>query len=240
MVANMVRPARVHDFRDPNVGDVLKVVTSYPPARGLSRTLDYVDFSALRSVHGLVVKLESQDLNVTIENDLALLSVQGGLTVSAIGGPRTIGNGIAESMRGSFVDLARLEQPDFGLFAENRRDMLADAANAEGPARDAARLELAQYYIANRFTHEAIGVLSVLEQDLKSTDLTRKVRLSMAIADTIASHPIDALKILNTSSMGQEVDALVWRTIARSENYDYKGAKGDALEARSVVDNYSI
>ena len=240
VVAQMDRPARVHDFRDPNVGDVLKVVTSYPPARGLSRSLDYVDFSALRSVHGLVIKPESEDLLVSVENDLAVLSVQGGLTVSTIDGPRSVGNGITEAMRGGFVDLARLEQPDFGLFAEQQHEMQSKAANAEGEARDPARLDLAQYYIANQFPQEAIGVLEVLEQDLKSTDLTGKMRLSRAIADTMASRPLDALKILNTASMGKEVDALVWRTIARTESYDYKGAKSDALEGLSVVDNYPI
>ncbi|MCZ4345896.1 tetratricopeptide repeat protein [Devosia neptuniae] len=238
MVANVARPARVHDFRDPNVGDVLKVVTAFPPARGLTRTLDYVEFSALRSVHGLVVRPEIDDLNVTIENDLAVLAVQGGLTVSAIDGPRSIGNGITEAMRSGFVDLERMEQPDFGLFAEERQNLLSAAANAEGPERDQARLDLAQYFIANRFALEAVGVLEVLEKDLKSTDLTRKVRLSLAIADTIANRPRDALRILNTPTMGQEVDALVWRTIARAENYDFKGAKSDALEAQSVVDGY--
>ncbi len=238
IVAPMGRPARVHDFRDPNVGDQLKVVTSYPPARGLSRALDYVDFSALRSVHGLVVKPESADLAVSIENELAVLSVQGGLTVSAIDGPRAVGNGITQAMRGGFIDLARLEQPDFGLFAEQQTAILSTAAAAEGPGRDGARLELAQYYIANQFAHEAIGVLDVLEQDLKSTELTSKVRLSRAIADTMANRPQDALRILNTASMGQEVDALVWRTIARTDTYDYKGAKSDALEALSVIENY--
>jgi tetratricopeptide (TPR) repeat protein len=238
IVANVARPARVHDFRDPNVGDVLKIVTAYPPARGLTRTLEYVDFAALRSVHGLVVKAETDDLNVTIENELAVLDVQGGLTVSAIDGPRSIGNGITEAMRGGFVDLARMEEPDFGLFAEQRQHLLSAAANAEGAKRDQARLDLAQYFIANHFALEAVGVLEVLEKDLKSSDLTRKVRLSQAIASTLANRPIDALQILNTPTMGQEVDALVWRTIARTENYDYKGAKSDALEALSVVDNY--
>ncbi|MGV8854057.1 MAG: tetratricopeptide repeat protein [Devosia sp.] len=238
MVADMARPARVHDFRDPNVGDVLKVVTAYPPARGLTRSLDYVDFSALRSVHGLVIKPETPDLEVSIENELAVLSVPGGLTVSAVDGPRAIGNGITEAMRGGFVDLARLEQPDFGLYAEQQKTLLAAAANADGPARDKARLDLAQYYIANQFSIEALGVLNVLEQDLKSTDLTRQVRLSQAIADTMASRAADALKILNSSTMGQEVDALVWRTIARADVYDFKGAKSDALEAQSVVDTY--
>lgn len=238
IVADLARPARVHDFRDPNVGDVLKVVTSYPPARGLTRSLDYVDFSALRSVHGLVVRPETADLNIVIENDLAVLSVQGGLTVSTTDGPRSTGNGVAEAMRGGFIDLVRLEQPDFGLFAEQKQSLLSAAANAEGEARDQARLDLAQYFIANRFAHEAIGVLNVLEKDLKSGDLTRKMRLTLAAADTMASRPAEALAILNTASMGQEIDALVWRTIARTETYDFKGAKSDALEAQSVIATY--
>ncbi|UJW86614.1 tetratricopeptide repeat protein [Devosia sp. SL43] len=238
IVADVARPARVHDFRDPVVGDVLKVVTAFPPARGVTRTLDYVDFSALRSVHGLVIKPETLDLDVTIENDLAVLSTSGGLTVSALDGPRTIGNGIAEAMRGSFIDLAQLEQPDFGLFTEHKEELLAEAAATEGRDRDIARLDLAQYYIANHFGLEAIGVLDVLETDLKAEDLTRKVRLSRAIADTIAGRSADALQILNSTSMGQEVDALLWRTIARADAYDYKGAKMDALEAATIVDTY--
>lgn len=238
MVADVARPARVHDFRDPIVGDMLKVVTAFPPGRGVTRTLDYVDFSALRSVHGLVIKPETDDVQVAIENDLAVVSTSGGLTVSALDGPRTIGNGVTEAMRGGFIDLARLEQPDFGLFTEHKEELLADAAGSEGRERDIARLDLAQYYIANQFGLEAIGVLDVLEKDLKAEDLTRKVRLSHAIADTLAARSSDALQILNAPSMAQEVDALLWRTIARADAYDYKGARMDALEALSVVDSY--
>src|SRR5690606_28358808 len=56
MGADLPRPATVHQFRDPVVGDVLSVVTAFPPARGVVRNLEYVDFEALRSVHGLVVR----------------------------------------------------------------------------------------------------------------------------------------------------------------------------------------
>ena len=238
MVADVARPARVHDFRDPIIGDTLKIVTAFPPARGVTRTLDYVDFSALRSVHGLVIKPETPELDLAIENDLAVLTTPGGLTVSALDGPRTIGNGVTEAMRGGFIDLARLEQPDFGLFTEHKEDLLALAAGAEGRERDIARLDLAQYYLANHFAQEAIGVLGVLTQDLSAEDLTRKIRLSRAIADTMAGRTSDALQTLNAASMSQEVDALLWRTIARAEAYDYKGAKMDALEAQSVVSGY--
>lgn len=240
MVADVVRPARIHDFRDPVVGDLLKVVTAYPPARGVTRTLDYVEFSALRSVHGLVIKPETPELDLAIENELAVMSTSGGLTVSAIDAPRTLGNGITESLRGSYVDLAALEEKDYGALAAHIQDLLAQAAGGEGRERDVARLDLAQYYVANRFAHEALGVLKVLETDLKAEDLTRKVRITRAIAETLASRPVDALRILNSSSVGQELDALLWRTIARADNYDFKGASFDATEATGIVENYPL
>lgn len=238
MVANVARPGRVHDFRDPVVGDMLKIVTAYPPARGVTRSFDYVDFSALRSVHGLVIKPESAGIDVALESDLAVISTSGGLTVSAFDGPRTLGDGITEAMRGGFVDLAQLEQNDYGLFTEHKDVLQANAAGAEGKQRDIARLDLAQYYIANRFALEAVGVLEVLEQELKDEALKRKIRLSLAIAETVAGRSTDALAILNTASMGQEVDALLWRTIARADIYDFKGAKLDAVEAQAVAPSY--
>lgn len=238
VVADVARPGRIHDFVDPVVGDTLKVITAYPPARGITRSLDYVEFSALRSVHGLVVKPEGDNVDVALENDLAVISSPGGLTVSALDGPRALGNGIADAMRGGFVDLARLEEKDFGAFTEHKDTLQAAAASAEGKARDIARLNLAQYYIANRFGLEAIGVLEVLEQDLQAEDLKRKIRLSLAIAETTAGRSADALRILNTPTMAQEVDALLWRTIARADVYDFKGAKMDAAEAAAVAPSY--
>lgn len=240
VVANVARPARIHDFRDPLVGDILKVVTAYPPARGVTRTLDYVEFSALRSVHGLVIKPESPELDLAIENELAVLSTAGGLTVSAADAPRTIGNGITESLRSSFIDLAGLEEKDFGALNDHLDDLLVAAADGEGRDRDVARLDLAQYYVANRFAHEALGVLDVLEADLKAEDLTRKIRMTRAIAETLAARPNEALAILNSPGIGQELDALLWRTIARAEGYDFKGARFDAIEANSIVENYPL
>lgn len=240
VVADVARPGRIHDFRDPLVGDMLKVVTAYPPARGVIRTLDYVDFSALRSVHGLVIKPKSPDLQVGIEANLAVVSTAGGLTVSAADGPRAVGSGVTEALRGSFVDLGALEQKDYGAFNDQVATLLAEAAAKEGRARDMARLDLAQYYVANQFAYEALGVLDVLETELKAEDLTRRLRITRAIADTLAARPNDALGILNSAASGQEVDALVWRTMARVDSYDYKGARTDAVEANGVIENYPL
>ena len=240
MTADLARPARVHEFRDPSVGDVLEVVTAYPPARGVTRTLDYVDFSTLRSVHGLVVKPENLELNVAIENDLAVISTPDGLTVSALDHPRETSGPGAQVARANFVDLTRMEEPDPAIFTTTSQEMMDTAAKADGRERDIARLKLANYYIANRFDFEAIGVLHVLESELKAEDLTRSIRLSLAIADTMADRPKDALEILNSSSLAEDVDGLLWRTIARTDAYDFKGARNDALEAQNIVGSYPV
>jgi len=238
MVADIVRPARIHDFRDPLVGDVLKVVTAYPPARGLTRTLDYVDFAALRSVHGLVVRPKSAGLDVEIENALAVISSTGGLTVSALDSLRNVGTEAMEAARSAYIDLGALEQPDPAAFRAKLGELELAAAGGEGRQKDLARLDLAQYYLANRLAHEALGVLRVLEADLVAEDLTRRLRLTRAIADIAAGRPRDALAVLNAASLEQEIDALFWRTIARAADNDFKGARLDAIEARGIAGGY--
>ncbi|NMA98023.1 MAG: tetratricopeptide repeat protein [Phyllobacteriaceae bacterium] len=240
MVADVIRPGRIHDFRDPLVGDMLKVVTSYPPARGLTRTLDYVDFTALRSVHGLVLKPKSPSLRVALDSPLAVISSSGGLTVSARDALRNAGSLASDASRSSFLDLGTLAQSDPQVFLE-QRDRLELAASAlEGRERDVARLDLAQYYVANHFGLEALGVLRVLEDGLTSDDLVRRMRMNQAVANIVAGRPNESLEVLNAASLDQDVDALFWRAIARAATHDYKGARLDAMEARPVVDSYPV
>ncbi|UYO00666.1 MAG: hypothetical protein KIT02_05485 [Devosia sp.] len=240
MVADIARPGRIHEFRDPLIGDMLQVVTAYPPARGLTRSLDYVDFAALRSVHGLVIKPKSPSLDVAVDANQAIISTSGGLTVSAIDSLRNGGASAQASRPSDILDWDGLEERDPQAFLEHRDALEHNAALKEGRDRDLARLDLAQYYIANRYGFEALGVLRVLQGDLRAEDLTRRIRMSEALANIQGGRPKDALAFLNAASMDQDTDALFWRTVARAADYDYKGARLDAIEARSVAENYPV
>ncbi len=238
MVADVMRPGRIHDFRDPLVGDMLKVITAYPPARGLTRTLDYVDFTALRSVHGLVLMPKSAGLAVALDSPNAIISGQGGLTVSPADALRGAGTDANEAARASFIDLAGLEERNPIALLLKRDSLEQEAAGSEGRNRDIARLNLAQFYLANRLSYEALGVLRVLEKDIKAQDLTKQVRMTQAVANVLVGRPNEAIQTLNAAAVGQEVDALLWRTLARAESNDYQGARFDAIEARELVDSY--
>lgn len=238
MTANVVRPGRVHAFQDALVGDTLSVVTAYPPARGITRTLDYVDFSALQSVHGLVIRPKSDSVEVALENALAVITADEGLEVSSTDTLRQNLASTAPTQRANFIDFDPLRQTDFALFGKQRDELEAAAAASDGRARDTARLDLANFFIANGLSHEALGILHVVGETLRNEDLLNKVRMSEAVANIMAGRPRDALAILNTQGLDQDIDAMFWRAIARANDGDYSGARSDATQSYSIADSY--
>lgn len=238
MTADIERPGKVHVLRDPVVGDTLRVVTVMPPARGLTRNLQFVDFDALRSAHGLVIKPRNDDLDVEIEEKVAVISAKSGLTLSALETSRKLDAGNSPEFRQSYLDLSVWREDNPEKFTARKEEAMARAAGAEGRLRDVARLDLAQLYVGNDLSYEAIGVLGVLDAELKSEDLRKKTKLVRAIADTLAGRWRDALSALNSGTFPEESDALLWRAIARTDAGDFRGARLDALAAEGIADTY--
>ncbi len=185
MSADLGKAYKVHSFRDPLVGDVLQVVTSFAPAHGALRDQSYVDFDALHSVQGLVLRPDNDQLQVAVAGDGAVISSPDGLFLSDQDAPRALDAGAAAEYRDSYVDFGALKEDNPAAFEKHSEQLAEDAADKEGAARDVARLDLATYYVANQFAEEAIGVVKVLEAELKSQELRKKVRLTEAIADVL-------------------------------------------------------
>jgi len=238
VTADLDRPGRVHKFADPLVGDTLTVVTAFPPARGIARDLDYVDFDALHSVQGLVIKPQIDNLNVDINGKAAVISAPGGLTVSPPDAAAAAIAGSEPASRDGFIDLTPLREDNPIKFEARVDDLTGIASRADGRARDTARLDLARFYLANRFGYEAISVLGVMQAESKSPDLKRDAQLMLAAADTVSGRPADALAILNTKTFADDIDSQVWRALAETATGDFAQARHDALAAESVVSTY--
>ncbi len=238
IVADMQRPSRVHELRDPEVGDVLEVVTAYPPARGLIREQDYVDFNALHSVHGLVVKALHPGVTVNIEDTTARISAERGLVVSAPEAGHANDSLEAARMRDGFIDLVSYEEPSHGKYVERQKEILQRIATSQNRLQDAARLELGRFYLANQFSYEAVGATKYMLESSTSSDFKDQARLLLAAADVAAGRSKDALDILGQEDMASRVDALMWRAMARTQANDFAGARLDALSAEPVIDTY--
>ena len=79
----LANPGRLHRLVDPDAGDTLLVVTAPPPTRGFIKRQDFVELSLLKSVHGLVVHPNSDDVKVEVGADKVMLGRPGGLTLSS-------------------------------------------------------------------------------------------------------------------------------------------------------------
>lgn len=238
IVANLERPAKIHQLRDPEVGDVLEVITILPPARGIVRDMKFVDFEALSSVHGLVIKPARDDLEVTLTRREAIISSSEGLIVSSSREIRSRDAQVAAIERRSYMELVSLIEENPAELRFRREQLMQQTSMAVGRERQDARLELAQVLLANRLGNEALGVLDVLAGEGGAEPQPDAVRLTRAAANVVANRPGDALQILSAKTLSNEVDALLWRAIARSDGRDFAGARGDVLASEIILEGY--
>jgi hypothetical protein len=238
VTADIIHPGRVHDFKDPVVGDDLRIVTAIPPARGLPRDLGYVDFEALRSVQGLIVRPEHSDITVTLDGSEAVIAAPDGLTLSPASAFNLADSTPAAVGRGGYVDLKSLKETNPVAYGRKIDEMTAAASVADGNDKAVARLNLARLYLANRYGFEALGVLDVLEADLKRPDLKHDAEEMRGVANVIAHRPKDALAIFNSPAFVHDVDAQMWRSIAEADSGDYRSALHDAQASQGIIAPY--
>jgi len=236
--ADLQRPAKVHQIRDPNVGDQLYVVTAYPPSRAVVRDLEYVDFRALRAVHGLVVKPFHDELSVTIEESHVIIDSTDGLVLSAGVERRTEETLNDNENRVGFLDLTSFGVDNPVEFREKREEISRRITETSDGALELTRLELVRFYLSMNLAQEAIGVANVIMTDTKRPAMQDKTKIALAAANVLANRPDDALELLLDEGIGENIDAIMWRTIARAQRSEFDMARADGLRAEEVVPNY--
>ncbi len=239
IVADLKRAANVHQIRDPLVGDILEVVTSYPPAIGVARDLSLVDFNALRSVHGLVIKPLHDDVIVEIIDGEVIISAKKGLIVSTSKGARSRGEEWqVSSKREGFLNLSPLIEKEPEQFFEKQKEIMQRIDEAERNSIGAVRLQLAQYYLANQLYYEALGMLNVIDKEQTFGDLGVELAITRAAANIMASRLKEANSLLKSAAIEDDIDAMIWRTITQVKLGNFAAALKDALSAEIIITDY--
>ncbi len=241
VVADAKRVAGVHQLRDPDVGDVIEVVTTFPPTIGVARQQSFVEFNVLKSVHGLAIQPLHENIEVRLEDQKAIISTKRGLIVSTSLFARTNSDEELENAnRAGYVNLTSLIEEDITRFRARKNDLANMAAQAEQGERAQMLLNLAQFYLANEFYYETIGILDVASSNLASNRISKSMQLTKAAALTMADRSEKALEILNDDEVGIEIDAMIWRTIAKQQTGDFAGSRSDALSAETIILDYPL
>ena len=203
-------PGILHRLVDPDAGDTLMVITAGPPGRGFMRRQDFVEFSLLESMHGVVVQPNSDDVAAEIASDKITLSRPGGLTLSSadVGAERA-----ATAVRPVFeVNEWRRNRSE--EFVKRLDTLVTAAASAAAESRTAARLDLARFYMAWGMYPEAKGVLELSLAEARPGQEDFSALIVHAVASTLMGRPEQGLKDLSLPAIGSNYDSQLWKALA--------------------------
>ncbi len=215
------RPGLMHRLVDPDAGDALLVITAAPPGRGFVRRQDFVEFSLLESIHGVVIQPNSDDVTAEIASDKVTLSRPGGLTLSGadVGAERA-----ATAVRPVFdVNEWRKNQSEDFI---KRLDVLVTAsASAGAEQRMPARLDLARFYMSRAMYPEAKGVLDLTLGEAKPGQEDLSALILHSVASTLMGRPEQGLKDLASPAIGTNYDSQLWKALALARQGKWADAR---------------
>ena len=233
LVRNVVDPAhakatvplagagQLHKLVDPDAGDALIVVTAPPPPRGFVRRQDFVEFSVLESIHGVVVQPNADDVSVNVDQDGIVLSRPGGLTLSAA----IAGNRRASIGSRTAFDLHEWQDNAQGPFVSRRDELIRKLAKAPASDRMAARDGLAKFYFSRGMYPEARGILSVMIAETPVGDDDPQVLLLYAAASALMGRPDQALKVIANPALTSNSDTQLWTGLALTQQGKWAQAR---------------
>ncbi len=212
---------RIHKFTDPDAGDALTIVTAPPPPRGFVRRQDFVEFSVLESIHGVVIQPNAEDLAVEVDSNGVMLSRPGGLTLSA---------SIAGRARSSLAvkppfDLQEWHENEQGPFVAKRDELIRKLAQAPAAERMAARNDLAKFYFAQGMYQEARGILNIMVAETPAGDEDGSTLLLHAAASALMGRPEQALKVIANPALAASPDTQLWTGFALAQQGKWAQAR---------------
>lgn len=151
---------------EPDFGGALYIIPVGELGRGIAAPPQIVDFAALPSVQGLVIRPFSGDLTLRVGDDAVEVSRPGGVRLSSAV-DRLLGHAPKHAHAlFDFTDWLGTPSDDFAA----RRSALEGAiAAAPQGARSQPRLALAHFYFAHSFGAETLAVLDAIGRDDPAT-----------------------------------------------------------------------
>lgn len=230
---------KVHWVRDPNVKDVLAIVTAEGPPQGLVAPRNFVEFAALATAQGLAFVSLSDDLYVRAIKDEVIVSRGAGLTLSSgdVEEDASAQVSIEAPTQPGKMDFKRWREAPGASYAERRQFHLDKLANA--PADNLQdQLDYARFLLAYQLGAEAIAVLRLAEK-LSSDVALEPAYLALRGVGHIMMHRFDeALGDLSGRGLAQDPHAALWRGTAQAELGNMREARDEFDRAGQAFSEY--
>jgi hypothetical protein len=230
---------------DPEVGDTLRVTTTTQNGYGIEVALRYPEFEVLPSVQGVVVapmndsvqvagRDDGQAVIVTAEDGLNISPEGARLLASATGVRAQTGDG----REGLIFELDDWRRGGLDNYNKTIRALRAKVAESGDEHRNKARLELAQYYLANGLGPEADAVISAMEHDDPLIAQRLQFRALKAAVKFLNREYEEAERLLDDERLRKIPEMQLWRAVTLAARGRPNEGARDLLESVHILDYY--
>ncbi len=223
---------------DPEIGDELIVVPLVGSSQAVRQAYQYADFRFIPSEQGVVIRplvdgvdVKRQGLGIEITSDK-------GLRLSS-----SKDTGLPSDTRAStpskdqLFDLNDWYGPVSKSYTHMRQHWQQTLAEVPVNERDRVRLNMARFYFARNHAQEALGLLTLLSQQVPDL-LHRSEFLALRGAVRVLTHDIGAIDDFNSPDIMNYPEMKLWRAVAKTRIMEWKEAAELFASADNVLDKY--
>ena len=219
---------------DPEVGDRLLVVPTLEVGRGLASENSVVEFRALVSAQGLVLRPNLEGVTAKLAANGVEVTGPGGLVLSG-DADRLLGNG-GNAFR--LFDFKTWAGPPGQAFLDRRSELERVVSTTPSSQRSQPRLALAQFYFARLYAAEALGVLDAIERDDPAFAADRMIRAMRGAAAFLNGDREQASQELNRPTLDREAEVALWRGALAAADGDWRAAAPLFLRGGNLLAGY--
>jgi hypothetical protein len=224
---------------DPDAGDTMLVVPG-DAGHAVLQQRDHVEFSLLPTAEGLAIVPHADDLSVSVANTQVTirrphgLALAGGAAVAA-SSPTMLTNGHDGP---TFLNFAAWKRgPGQDVFTAVRALRMNIALHDPSEA-NSARLQLAQFYLANHFAAEALGLIKIMQTADPRLQSDPQLQTMRSAADYMMGRFRDARADLAGDSFGNDRHAALWRGLTEAALHNWGDARDAFALAEGVIHRY--
>ena len=200
---------------DPEVGDNMNIAPLADIGSGINTPYDYPDMTFLHSYQGLALVPKTTDLRIERGNTGIVISAdKRGLNLSSdldtLRRKQSLAQDTMPSVAFDFaISPQLLEKPYNEALAQLKNDI----ATVPTEQQNAAKLNLAKYYLSLAMGPEALGILNEL-QNVEPYKDTEQMHTLLGIADFLTRRYASAIEHFSYGSLPQNDEAIFWRTVS--------------------------
>lgn len=222
------QPGNVIAIPDPEVGDTLVVIPVIPLGHGIAAASEYPQLSFLPTGQGVAVRASIDTLRVRpLRQGIELTSVDH-LQISSVS-DQAAGTRLTEAKPLTrILDFEKWLNEEGQSFLKRKRHYLQMAALAEGPAKEAARMDVARFFLSQGYGAEALGVLRTLEKDRSGMLNDPEYRALKGGSNFLMGRFEEASEDWYHQSLNDNDEATFWRAALAAR-------EGDTVRASRVL-----